>query len=260
MPDSVKTTDHFATAADGHKILLRLYQLKDADQGQSECSLPLVFYIHGGGMILGSVDIYNAIVGGYVAKTGVPFLAVDYRLAPEHPYPTPVDDCCTGLAWLKEHAPGLGIDLNRVALMGDSAGGGLAVLTAAKHVLQLARLILLAPMLDNRTTEADEHLSRVISWSVDDNMTGWSSFLRNTQGGDIIKEHPVVPARMNDEEVARLPSLYMDVGELDLFRDETIQLASRALKVGVSVELHVYPGCTHGFDLFAPKAAVSVQA
>ncbi|KAL1891941.1 hypothetical protein Sste5346_007285 [Sporothrix stenoceras] len=260
-PDGVTTTDYFATAADGHKILLRLYQPESA---KSDDNLsPLLYYIHGGGMILGSVDIYNSIVAKYAVQTGVPFLSVDYRLAPEHPYPTPVDDCCAGLAWLAEHTAELGVAADRVAIMGDSGGGGLAMATTLrlrerKCQLTPSMLILLAPMLDDRTVEADKHLEKVVSWSGVDNQTGWMALLGSLKGEDV--PATASPARMTDEDLGRLPPMYMDVGALDLFRDETVQLASRATKAGVSVELHVYPGCTHGFDLFAPRAGVSQQA
>lgn len=216
-------------------------------------------------MILGSVDIYNSIVARYAVQTGVAFFAVDCRLAPEHPYPTPVDDCCAGLAWLVEHASETGVSVDRVAVMDDSAGGGLSVATSLRLSemqcpLQPSMLILLAPMLDDRTKEADKHLEKVISWSAADNMTGWRAFLGSLKEEGEAVPATAAPARMTDEDLAGLPPMYMDVGALDLFRDETVLLASRALKAGVSVELHVYPGCTHGFDLFAPRAGVSQHA
>ena len=124
VPADVKTTDFHFSAFDGAEVLLRWYAKDGAAAG------PAVLYLHGGGMISGSVALYDPPVSRYVSSSGVPMLAVDYRLAPEHPYPTPVEDCYAGLGWLAAHAHELGADPARVAVMGDSAGGGLAAAVA----------------------------------------------------------------------------------------------------------------------------------
>src|SRR5690606_31129708 len=119
-------------------------------------------YIHGGGMICGSVDLYNGIISDYVARSGVPMLAPSYRLAPEHPHPTPVEDAYAGLCWLKSNAAELNVDPERIAVMGDSAGGGLAAgvaLLARDRDVKLARQILIYPMLDDRNLEPDEAMA-----------------------------------------------------------------------------------------------------
>ena len=124
MPTDVKATDFHATTVDGGDLLLRWYVKDSATLG------PVVLYLHGGGMISGSVAIYDGPVSRYVSNSGVSMLAVDYRLAPEHPYPVPVEDCYAGLRWLSEHAAELGVDPARIAVMGDSAGGRLAAAVA----------------------------------------------------------------------------------------------------------------------------------
>ncbi|EWM11425.1 LOW QUALITY PROTEIN: alpha/beta hydrolase, partial [Kutzneria sp. 744] len=196
----------------------------------------------------------------YVADTGVPMLAVDYRLAPEHPHPTPVEDCYAGLTWLVEHAAELNVDPARIAVMGDSAGGGLAAgttLLARDRGLPVARQILVYPMLDDRTTTDDPALAPFLGWSADDNYTGWHALLGDAAGGPEVSSY-AAPARASD--LSGLPPSYVEVGELDLFRDESVDYARRIAAAGASVELHVHPGCPHGFELIAPDSAVARRA
>jgi len=219
-----------------------------------------VVYLHGGGMIGSSVDHFDRTIAGYVADTGVPMLAVDYRLAPEHPHPTPVEDCYAGLTWLVEHAAELNVDPARIAVMGDSAGGGLAAgttLLARDRGLPVARQILVYPMLDDRTTTDDPALAPFLGWSADDNYTGWHALLGDAAGGPEVSSY-AAPARASD--LSGLPPSYVEVGELDLFRDESVDYARRIAAAGASVELHVHPGCPHGFELIAPDSAVARRA
>lgn len=242
--DQVTTRDFFADTSDGQKILLRWYS------SNHKSPSPAVIYAHGGGMILGSVKAYDKVVAAYVARTGVPFLAVDYRLAPEHPHPIPVNDVYAALNWLVAHSEELGVNTSRIGIMGDSAGGGLAVATALLARRQdgprIAKLILLSPMLDDRTVSADEHLTPFLSWNTTDNETGWQALLGCSRGREVVAE-TAAPARMVD--ATGMPPLYIEVGELDLFRNESIELATKFYKSGISAELHVYPGCPHGFDI-----------
>ncbi|KAI1030986.1 hypothetical protein LB504_000034 [Fusarium proliferatum] len=243
--DQVTTRDFFADTSDGQKIFLRWYS------SNHKSPSPAVIYAHGGGMILGSVKAYDKVVAACVARTGVPFLAVDYRLAPEHPHPIPVNDVYAALNWLVAHSEELGVNTSRVGIMGDSAGGGLAVATALLARRQdgprIAKLILLSPMLDDRTVSADEHLTPFLSWNTTDNETGWQALLGCSRGREVVAE-TAAPARMVD--ATGMPPLYIEVGELDLFRNESIELATKFYKSGISAELHVYPGCPHGFDIF----------
>jgi acetyl esterase/lipase len=140
-----------------------------------------VLYLHGGGMILGSVAIFDGPVSRYVAHTGVAMPSIEFRLAPEHPHPTPVEDAYAGLVWLAAHAEELGVDRNRIAVIGDSAGGGLAagvsILNRDRGGPALARQILLYPMLDDRNTNVDPHIAPFAGWSYDHNITGWNALL-----------------------------------------------------------------------------------
>jgi acetyl esterase/lipase len=239
----VARVDHAAVASDGTALLVRWYDPSpDGEPG------PAAVFLHGGGMVLGSVAMYDHLVAGYVAASGVPFLSVDYRVAPEHPHPTPVEDCFAGLLWLVEHADELRVDAARVAVMGDSAGGGLAagvVLLARDRGVGVARQILVYPMLDDRTTTPDPELAPYAAWSYDDNYTGWHALLGEAVGGPDVP-YSAAPARATD--LSGLPPTFIDTGELDIFRDECVEYARRIAATGTSVELHVHPGCPHGFD------------
>ena len=175
LADDVKITDHEVTTADGATLQARWYRRPASDTGAA------VLYLHGGGMIVGSVPIFDGPVSRYVARTGVPMISVQYRLAPEHPHPVPVEDAYAGLTWLAGHAGQLGIDPGRIAVMGDSAGGGLAagvaILSRDRQGPAIAHQLLIYPMLDDRTTAPDPFIAPFAGWSYDDNATGWDALL-----------------------------------------------------------------------------------
>jgi acetyl esterase/lipase len=250
----VSTTDDEVVRDDGARIGLRWF-VRDGTEGASA-----VVYLHGGGMICGSVDLYHSLVAAYVAASGVRMLAVDYRVAPEHPHPTPVEDCFAALGWLHEHAAELGVDPGRIAVMGDSGGGGLAAgvaLLARDRGTPLAHQILVYPMLDDRNTLPDPELVAFAAWTYDSNRIGWTALLGDSAGGDDVPSY-AAPAR--EQDLARLAPAYVEVGELDIFRDEDIDYARRLAAAGVSVELHVHPGAPHGFDRIAPDSGLVRRA
>lgn len=255
MPDDVVTKDFEVTSPDGARLLLRWYVKEGNPPGSA------VYYIHGGGMILSNLSIYDRPVSRYVSASGVPFLSVEYRYAPEYPHPVPVEDCYTGLAWLVEHAQELGVDPGRIAVMGDSGGGGVAagvaILTRDRPGPKLARQILIYPMLDDRNSKPDPELVPFMTWSYADNLTGWGALLGEAVGGPHVSEY-AAPARLADP--GGLPPAYIEVGELDIFRDEDIEYARRLLAAGVSTELRVHSGVPHGWEVFAPGIDVSVRA
>jgi acetyl esterase/lipase len=219
-------------------------------------------YLHGGGMIMSLAEtgaVYDSVVRGYVAATGVPMLMVDYRVAPEFPDPVPVEDCFAALTWLAERAPDLGVDPARIAVMGDSAGGGLAagVCLAARDRggPAVAAQLLVYPMLDDRSVDPDPLIAPFLTWTSDDNATGWQALLGVT-GGDVSPY--AAPARATD--LAGLPPTYLDVGALDVFRREVLRYADALSAVGIPVELHLHPGCPHASDVLAPNAGSSRRA
>jgi acetyl esterase/lipase len=252
-PEVVRTTYH-TVAADGTMLDLHWHTKGHSRPGSA------VLYVHGGGMICGTVDLYNAVISEYVAASGVPMLAVEYRLAPEYPHPTPVEDSYAGLAWLFEHAAELGVDPTRIAVMGDSAGGGIAAgvaLLARDRGLALARQILVYPMLDDRNQQPEEALVPFANWTYDNNFTGWSALLGATFGTDNVPA-PAAPVRATD--LRGIAPAYIEVGELDIFRLEDIDYARAIAAAGVSIELHVHPGAPHGFERMAPDSDVAKRA
>jgi len=193
--------------------------------------------------------------------SGVPMLVVDYRVAPEHPHPTPVEDCYAALRWLTENASALGVDPTRIAVMGDSAGGGLAagvsLLARDRGGPPIAQQLLIYPMLDDRTRTPDPQLVPFLTWTYDDNVTGWAALLGDSAGIDAVSPY-AAPARATD--VSGLPDTYIDVGELDIFRDEDIAYARRLSDAGVPTELHLHPGCPHAFEALARGADIAQRA
>ena len=246
MPTDVNATDFHAAGVDGGDVLLSWYAKDGATPG------PAVLYLHGGGMISGSVAIYDGPVSRYVSSSGVPMLAVDYRLAPEHPHPTPVEDCYTGLRWLAEHADEFSIDPARIGMMGDSAGGGLAAAVALlgrdRGGPDLAFQILIYPMLDDRNTTPDPEIAPFAVWSCDDNITGWGALLGDVIGSPNVSPY-AAPARTAD--LSGLPACFIEVGQVDIFRDEDLAYAERLSRAGVNVEFHLRPGVPHEFESYA---------
>jgi acetyl esterase/lipase len=212
-------------------------------------------------MISGWHRSYDLLARAYVASSGVPLLSVHYRVAPEHPYPTPVEDCYTALVWLATRANHLGIDPARIAVMGGSAGGGLAasvaLLARDRGGPPLAHQLLLAPMLDDRTASVDALPQALLTWDYDDNLTGWRALLGDTAGGDDVSAY-AAPARADD--LSALPPAYIDVGGLDIFCDEDLTYARRLVAAGVPTEFHLHAGAPHGFEMFAPQADLTRRA
>jgi acetyl esterase/lipase len=251
----VDISDHRVVAPDGAALLARWYRQPSGD------SRAAVLYLHGGGMIVGSVAIFDGPVSRYVARTGVSMLSLEYRLAPEHPHPTPVEDAYAGLVWLTDRAAELGIDPGRIAVMGDSAGGGLAagvaILSRDREGPAVARQLLVYPMLDDRTTTPDPYIAPFAGWSYDDNATGWNALLGTGHEHREI-DPAAAPGRLRD--AAGLPAAYIEVGQLDIFRDEAVGYALTLSQAGVPVELHLHPGVPHEYDAIAFDADVSRRA
>lgn len=219
---------------------------------------PAVLWIHGGGYVIGRAQTDDAHCARLAQRLGATVFSVDYRLAPGHPFPTPLDDCLAAYELLLGEAAALGVDPARVVIGGASAGGGLAaalVLRAHDRGLPPPALQLLVyPMLDDRTTlrDVDDRLHRL--WNPASNRVGWSAYLGRAPGGDGVSDH-AAPARRSD--LAGLAPAWIGVGTADLFHDEDLAYAARLREAGVPVTLDVVEGAFHGFDVVAPRAPVS---
>ncbi|KAL3487037.1 Alpha/Beta hydrolase protein [Aspergillus germanicus] len=218
-----------------------------------------VLHMHGGGFIAMSPEISIKRLAAIVQKTGIQAFSVDYRLAPEHPYPAALDDCWLSLTWLRPNAQVLGIDLNRIAVMGESAGGGLAAaltLRAREESVSppIARQILSSPMLDDRTRGDVPGAFKL--WDAEDNVTAWTAYLGRPLGVDDVSVL-AAPGRLTD--ASALPRLYLDTSQFDLFVQENLAYVRKFVEAGVEVESHLYPGLPHGFDVLLPLHTVSLQ-
>lgn len=255
-PESPNVTraDHFVETADGSRILVRWYR-RTGQQTRSA-----VVYMHGGGMICGSLESYDRLVAKYVEVTGVPFLSIDYRVSPEFPGTTLIDDSFAALRWFVERADEFGVEPTRIAVMGDSGGGGVAagVAIAARDAgIALAKQVLIYPMLDDRNVIPDPEIQPFATWTYDNNFTGWNALLGDARGTDAVTPRSA-PARLTDFE--GLAPAFIDVGELDIFRDESLAYALGLVRAGVSTELHVRPGVPHAFDRLAPTSGVGSRS
>ncbi|PVH76577.1 arylesterase/monooxygenase [Cadophora sp. DSE1049] len=260
-PLDVEETVYYVKAADGYDIPIYAF-LK---RGRSSATVTsALLHCHGGGMISGSVAMCRKEIANQVSRLGVPMYSVDYRLAPEHRHPTLVEDCYAGLVWLYNNAEKLAINTERIGVLGESAGGGIAAgvaLMARDKNLQppLAKQILIYPMLDDRNNQADPVLEQFAGWKNEDNITAWTALLGSMAGNPQADlSYYAAPARV--KSVRGLPPTYIDVGELDIFRGEDIKYAMRIAQENINTEFHLYPGVPHGFELWSLNASVTKRA
>jgi acetyl esterase/lipase len=253
VPENPNVTkeDRSVPGPDGEPdITVRIYRPVNAS-----ATLPGIYFIHGGGMILGNVAGEDAIATMLCDQVGAVVVSVEYRLSPEHPHPAPVEDCYAGLVWTAKNAAELGIDLTRLAIYGGSAGGGLTIATALvardRGGPPLKFMMPIYPMIDDRNeTASSEEITDIGIWDRAGNIEAWAWYL----GGKEADQY-AAPARA--EDLSGLPPSFIDVGTVDLFRDEDIAFAQRLMQAGIPTELHVHPGSYHAAETFAPDAALS---
>lgn len=232
----------------------------------SHVSIPGLVWIHGGGYVLGSAETDDERSFYLSRELQAVVVNVDYRLAPEATGASAAQDCYAALVWLHSHASDLGVDVERIAVGGMSAGGGIAagtvLLARDQGVVPVCQQVLIYPMLDDRTVtrEVRNPLTGEFLWTGDNNRFGWESVLGYSpcaqNDGAVIPSHYVAPARA--ESVEGLPPTFIGVGSLDLFLEEDLEYAQRLLAAGIPTELHVYPGGYHAFDA-SPDARITRQ-
>ncbi|KXV59346.1 arylesterase [Acetobacter tropicalis] len=225
---------------------------------------PVILYVHGGGMIAGTPDMQAGTHARVAAATGALIVSVDYRLAPETPFPGGLEDVYAALLWLSAHATDLGGDSSRISIMGDSGGGCLAAATALlardRKQVPLRAQILIYPMLDLRTggpdALTDDPTTGEFVWTRAQNQHAWSA-VRGTLAADDPAFGYLSPAFMRN--LSGLPPTFLITGALDLFRDEDVTFAQRLWQAGVPTDLIVYANAVHAFDLLPSPLAERVQ-
>src|SRR5215207_7382195 len=221
-----------------------------------------LLWMHGGGLVIGAAAADDRFCADLAERLGIVVISVEYRLAPQHPFPAPLDDCVAAWQWVQDAAAARGIDPARVAVGGESAGGGLAAALAQRLLdaggPQPVAQLLYCPMLDDRTA-ARRKLDTVrhFAWTNRDNLVGWSSYLQTPPGADAVPDY-AVPARRTD--LAGLPPAWIGVGDIDLFHDADLEYARRLREAGVAVDVVVEPGMYHAAELELHATVTSMRA
>lgn len=217
-----QTIHHIPSPTDAHPIAIT--QFSPPPTTTTKTPGPAILYIHGGGLVGGSVPIAAPAVSLTALATGIPIFAVHYRLAPEHPFPTPLDDCFAALEWLRARSD---VDASRICVYGVSAGGGVAASVAQRARDEgltpgVTKVVLVYPMLDDRTADEGEGpLKGLVTWNGGMNRIGWGAYLGGEGQGEVPRW--AVPARM--EDLRGLPRTYIDCGGCDLFVGETLAVS-----------------------------------
>lgn len=239
---------------DGHSAKVRIYEPDFAED-----AAPVLLWMHPGGYVIGSIALDDMLCRQMSKAAGCHVVSVEYRLAPEHPYPAALDDCYTALQWLHHNCAEIGIDSRRIAVGGSSAGGGLAAALAlrardegeARPCFQL----LIYPALNDRNVEqASDTVEENLFWSRENSLIGWRAYLDGRQGSDDV---PPWAAAIRAQDFSNLPPAHIACGALDMFVTDACDYAKALIGAGVPTSLNVYPGAFHAFDSFAPDAKVS---
>jgi len=241
---------------DGTQLRLRIYKPKTPVE-----NAPGVVWIHGGGYSLGIPEISIPTIKQMIQVSGCVVVAPDYRLSVEEPYPAALVDSYTALLWLKQHTFELGVDSSQLIVGGESAGGGLTaattLLTRDRDDVEVAFQMPLYPMIDDRMDSKSARNNNAPIWNSKTNYDGWKMYLGHLFGSNQVPKY-AAPSRETNYE--NLPPTITFVGDLEPFRDETINYIDNLNKAGVPVQFNIYEGAYHAFDLLVPDAQVSKEA
>lgn len=233
---------------------------RPTNSASSRSGHPGIYYMHSGGVICGNRFTGVKGVLQWGRETGAVVVSVEYRLAPEHPFPTPLEDSYAGLKWVSAHAKELGINPDYLMVAGQSAGGGFAaavsILSRDRNGPKLRAQLLDCPMLDDRgVTNSSHQYINEGTWSRGSNETAWDAYLGPNVRGTNKVSHLAAPARA--EDLSNLPQAFICVGSAEIFRDESVAYAQKLWAAGIQTELHVWPGGWHCFDMMVPENTVS---
>ncbi|MCJ1703105.1 alpha/beta hydrolase [Rathayibacter sp. VKM Ac-2926] len=253
-PPDLLVEDLQIPGQDGHPVPVRSYRPRTL-----RGAAPALVWVHGGGMVLGSRFDDESSNIAFARTLGITVLSVGYRLAPAHPAPAALEDVLAAFRWLAAHAEERGVDPERIALGGASAGAGLAagatLLAHDRGGVQPAFQLLVYPMLDDRTVTRPGPVPRGVRvWTPGSNRFGWTSYLGAEPGGPDVSPY-AAPARRDD--LSGLPPAWIGVGTLDLFHDEDVRYAERLRAAGVPCELEIVDGAFHGFDALFSRTGVA---
>lgn len=254
--NDIEVADQMIDGHDGNSLRIRIYKQKDETN-----TLPALLWIHGGGYVMGVPEGDDGLCQRFVKEAGCVVVSVDYRLAPEHPYPTPLEDCYSALKWLADNSEMLNIDKNRIGIAGASAGGGLtaalALLAKDRQGPSLIFQMPLYPMInDLNDSFSNKEITGNYVWNHSLNERGWSMYLGDLKDSGNIPYY-AAPARATVTDLQGLPYTYTCVGQLDPFRDETLQYVTQLAEAGVDVEFHLYAGAYHGFESLNPHSDIA---
>jgi acetyl esterase/lipase len=244
--DGVKVTKQIITGPAGNDLEVLIYHPENPQGAPT----PGILHMHGGGYVAGTAEMNEGFCKKMSNDIGAVVVSVDYRLATKAVFPGPLEDCYSALLWMSREHEALGIDKNRLAVTGESAGGGLAAqlafLARDRREVSIALQYLTFPMLDDRTavtTDVSPLLGEFV-WTRGSNRFGWTTFLGQPAGLDKVP-YPAVPARI--ENLQGLAPCHIVCGALDLLVIENLTYAQRLVSHGVPTEVHIYPGALHGF-------------
>ncbi|KAL4912528.1 Alpha/Beta hydrolase protein [Aspergillus aurantiobrunneus] len=255
--ENAVATEEFNIPGPAGPMLATIFRPKNQTRTVEET--PGVLHIHGGGLATGNRFLGLSLLD-WVEELGAVIVTAEYRLAPEHPHPAPLEDTYAALKYMGDHAAELGFNPAKLLVAGGSAGGhlaaGVALLARDRAGPKLAGQVLMYPWVDDSTESLSVQQYGNIAPVKKANLATINdyAFGKNREYADMY----TVPARA--KSLAGLPPTFLDVGEADVFRDQDVAYASALWRDGVSTEFHVYPGCWHGFDVFAPDASISRRA
>jgi acetyl esterase/lipase len=248
------TSEDLTAESDGLSVGVRVYN-PDSVSGTA----PALLWMHPGGYVIGSIALDDLLCRQITKEVGCRVVSVEYRLAPENPYPAALDDCFATLQWMHAQSDALGIDADRIAIGGASAGAGLAAAVALRArgsntPMPCFQLLIYPAINDANIEQVSDGVPENLFWSREATLIGWQSYLDNKQGSDNVPEL-AAPSRATD--LSGLPATHIAVGSLDMFMPDCLDYANRLNAAGVDTSLVVYPGAFHAFDAFAPAAQVS---